>query len=135
MDGSVPGGIHAVIVFLRVRARALRVKSIVVHGSGSSWGSLLRNPQGAFYRKYLARFSDDDARALTVTLYLYADWPFDAVGETFLYLNEKCEPDVDVRPEGGKHWRCFCLNAAGMNCFSLVRGVWPSLVGLATSCR
>ena len=97
-------------------------------------GPLHRNPLGDFYRKRLARFRDDDARALTVTRYLYVDWLSDAGGESRLY-NQKNDPHVDVSSEGGKQSCCFCLNGAGMSSFSLVRGVLPSLGCCATSCR
>lgn len=58
-------------------------------------------PQGAFYKKHLDRFRDDDARALTAVLYLNDDWPADAGGEMRLYLDEDGERHVDVRPEAG----------------------------------
>ncbi|HCP57007.1 MAG: 2OG-Fe(II) oxygenase [Pseudomonadaceae bacterium] len=56
-------------------------------------------PAGAFYKKHLDRFRDDDRRTVSVVLYLNEQWQDDFGGELRLYL-----PDGetrDVRPEAG----------------------------------
>lgn len=56
-------------------------------------------PTGAFYKKHLDRFRDDDRRTVSVVLYLNEQWQDDFGGELRLYL-----PDGetrDVRPEAG----------------------------------
>ncbi|OWY39717.1 2OG-Fe(II) oxygenase [Xenophilus sp. AP218F] len=58
-------------------------------------------PEGAFYKKHLDRFRDDDARTLTTVLYLNQDWPDDAGGEIRLYLDDACAEFIDVKPEAG----------------------------------
>ena len=58
-------------------------------------------PRGAFYKKHLDRFRNDDARTLTAVLYLNQDWPEDAGGEMRLYLDDTCVRHLDVRPEAG----------------------------------
>ncbi|UTH74871.1 2OG-Fe(II) oxygenase [Chromobacterium sp. IIBBL 290-4] len=58
-------------------------------------------PAGAFYKKHLDRFQDDDARTLTTVFYLNENWPADAGGQIRLYLDEACEQFIDVEPQAG----------------------------------
>lgn len=58
-------------------------------------------PEGAFYKKHLDRFQDDDARTLTTVFYLNEGWPHDAGGQIRLYLDDDCQQFVDVEPEAG----------------------------------
>jgi SM-20-related protein len=58
-------------------------------------------PTGAFYKKHLDRFRDDDARTLTTVFYLNEGWPQDAGGEIRLYLDPDCQTHIDVAPEAG----------------------------------
>ncbi|KIA82136.1 2OG-Fe(II) oxygenase [Chromobacterium phragmitis] len=58
-------------------------------------------PEGAFYKKHLDRFQDDDARALTTVFYLNENWPAGAGGQIRLYLDQDCQQFIDVEPEAG----------------------------------
>jgi len=58
-------------------------------------------PAGAFYKKHLDRFRDDDARTLTTVFYLNEGWPQDAGGEIRLYLDADCQTHIDVTPVAG----------------------------------
>lgn len=58
-------------------------------------------PEGAFYKKHLDRFRDDDARALTTVFYLNEGWPAEAGGQIRLYLDDDCHEFIDVEPEAG----------------------------------
>jgi SM-20-related protein len=58
-------------------------------------------PEGAFYKKHLDRFRDDDARTLTTVFYLNEGWPAEAGGQIRLYLDDDCSEFVDVEPEAG----------------------------------
>lgn len=58
-------------------------------------------PEGAFYKKHLDRFRDDDARTLTTVFYLNEGWPQQAGGQIRLYLDADCREFVDVGPEAG----------------------------------
>ncbi|MFC3530982.1 2OG-Fe(II) oxygenase [Vogesella facilis] len=58
-------------------------------------------PEGAFYKKHLDRFRDDDARTLTTVFYLNEAWPQDGGGEIRLYLDADCTQHIDVTPEAG----------------------------------
>ncbi|OHX14124.1 2OG-Fe(II) oxygenase [Chromobacterium sphagni] len=58
-------------------------------------------PQGAFYKKHLDRFQDDDARMLSTVFYLNENWPADSGGQIRLYLDGDCGEHVDVEPEAG----------------------------------
>lgn len=56
-------------------------------------------PPGAFYKKHLDRFRDDDRRAVSVVLYLNQEWQAEEGGELRLHL-----PDGelrDVQPQAG----------------------------------
>ncbi|WP_028535481.1 2OG-Fe(II) oxygenase [Paludibacterium yongneupense] len=55
-------------------------------------------PPGAFYRRHLDRFRDDDARTLTAVLYLNPGWPADAGGQLQVELDGG---SVSVEPEAG----------------------------------
>ena len=56
-------------------------------------------PPGAFYRKHVDRFRDDDRRAVSAILYLNDDWQADDGGQLRLYLDG--EVIHDVQPIGG----------------------------------
>jgi SM-20-related protein len=56
-------------------------------------------PPGAFYRRHVDRFRDDDSRVVSVVLYLNTGWTPGDGGELRLYLDG--EPDCDVPPVGG----------------------------------
>ena len=56
-------------------------------------------PPGAFYRKHLDRFHDDDRRTLSAVFYLNDDWQADQGGALRLYLADGSERDV--MPEAG----------------------------------
>lgn len=56
-------------------------------------------PPGAFYRKHLDRFRDDDRRAVSAVLYLNPDWLPGEGGELRLYLGDGSTHDV--LPEAG----------------------------------
>lgn len=58
-------------------------------------------PEGAFYKKHLDRFQDDDARTLTTVFYLNEGWPQQAGGQIRLYLDADCREFIDVEPEAG----------------------------------
>lgn len=58
-------------------------------------------PPGAFYKKHLDRFRDDDARTLTAVLYLNESWPSEAGGQLRLYLDSECTEFIDVEPQAG----------------------------------
>jgi SM-20-related protein len=59
-------------------------------------------PAGARYAVHLDRFRDDDARAVSVVLYLNPTWAPDDGGALRLYLEHAGEPPWrDVAPVGG----------------------------------
>jgi SM-20-related protein len=58
-------------------------------------------PAGAFYKKHLDRFQDDDARTLTTVFYLNEGWPQGAGGQIRLYLDDSCSEYLDIEPEAG----------------------------------
>lgn len=57
-------------------------------------------PAGAFYKRHLDRFRDDDRRALTVILYLNADWLAEDGGQLRFWPDES-KPPLDILPTGG----------------------------------
>ncbi|EKT4467191.1 2OG-Fe(II) oxygenase [Pseudomonas putida] len=56
-------------------------------------------PQGAFYRRHLDRFRDDDRRAVSVVLYLNENWQPEDGGQLRMFLADGVEHDV--QPEAG----------------------------------
>jgi SM-20-related protein len=59
-------------------------------------------PPGAGYRTHLDRLRDDDARVLSIVLYLNADWQVEDGGALRLYLEAAGRaPHADVAPVGG----------------------------------
>jgi SM-20-related protein len=59
-------------------------------------------PPGAGYPTHVDRFRDDDARVLSIALYLNADWRVDDGGALRLYLEAAGrEPYADIAPAGG----------------------------------
>ncbi|HEY9101374.1 2OG-Fe(II) oxygenase [Chitinimonas sp.] len=60
-------------------------------------------PVGSFYKRHIDRFRDDDARTVSVVLYLNQDWVVGNGGELRIWTN----PDqpahyVDISPQGGR---------------------------------
>ncbi|MGH8030680.1 MAG: 2OG-Fe(II) oxygenase [Arenimonas sp.] len=55
-------------------------------------------PSGAAYVRHRDRFRDDDARVLSLVLYLNDDWPADAGGALRLHLPSGAR---DIAPQGG----------------------------------
>lgn len=51
-------------------------------------------PPGAFYRKHLDRFRDNDRRTVSAVLYLNEDWQAEQGGALRLYLNDGSQRDV-----------------------------------------
>lgn len=59
-------------------------------------------PAGAFYRRHLDQFKEDNHRTLTCILYLNADWDADDGGQLRMYLNhDDPEEFIDIPPSGG----------------------------------
>jgi SM-20-related protein len=59
-------------------------------------------PPGAFYKKHLDRFRDDDRRSLTIIVYLNEQWHEDDGGQLRVWTDLSGEgPPFDVLPEGG----------------------------------
>ena len=56
-------------------------------------------PKGAFYRRHLDRFRDDDRRAVSAVLYLNDTWQPGDGGELRMYLQD--DQPRDVAPVGG----------------------------------
>ncbi|WP_109513908.1 2OG-Fe(II) oxygenase [Pseudomonas ovata] len=56
-------------------------------------------PPGAFYRRHLDRFRDDDRRMVSAVLYLNPDWQAGQGGQLRMYLGNDQPHDVD--PVGG----------------------------------
>ena len=56
-------------------------------------------PPGARYARHVDRFRDDDARVLSVVLYLNRDWHADEGGA--LRIGRRAGPARDVLPAGG----------------------------------
>ncbi|QXI28270.1 2OG-Fe(II) oxygenase [Pseudomonas vanderleydeniana] len=56
-------------------------------------------PAGAFYRKHLDRFRDDDRRSVSAVLYLNDEWQPQEGGQLRMYLADEVERDV--LPTGG----------------------------------
>jgi len=56
-------------------------------------------PPGAFYRKHVDRFRDDDKRMLSAVLYLNDAWLPEHGGHLRMYLEDGVE--YDVQPSGG----------------------------------
>lgn len=57
-------------------------------------------PPGAFYKKHIDRFRDDDRRTVTCILYLNEHWQPEQGGQLRMYLADK--PMHDVWPQAGK---------------------------------
>ncbi|NER62221.1 2OG-Fe(II) oxygenase [Pseudomonas sp. MAFF212428] len=56
-------------------------------------------PPGAFYRKHLDRFRDDDRRTVSAVIYLNEDWLPEHGGQ--LRMSLKGDVERDVQPTGG----------------------------------
>lgn len=61
-----------------------------------------RYPAGAHYRRHRDRFRDDDARVVSVVLYLNEDWSADHGGALRLYDPLAADAATDVLPLGGR---------------------------------
>ena len=59
-------------------------------------------PPGGFYRRHLDRFRDDDARVVSIVLYLNEGWVSEDGGELAIYRAPGDEkPALIVEPRGG----------------------------------
>jgi SM-20-related protein len=60
-------------------------------------------PPGAFYRKHVDRFRDDDRRMVSAVLYLNQAWLPEHGGQLRMYLNNELQGEThyDVQPTGG----------------------------------
>ncbi|PLV19840.1 2OG-Fe(II) oxygenase [Pseudomonas guariconensis] len=56
-------------------------------------------PPGAFYRRHVDRFRDDDRRAVSAILYLNENWQPQDGGQLRMFLAEDAQ--LDVQPEAG----------------------------------
>ena len=56
-------------------------------------------PPGAFYRRHLDRFRDDDRRAVSAVFYLNQDWQPEDGGQLRMFLADDVEHDV--QPQAG----------------------------------
>lgn len=56
-------------------------------------------PPGAFYRRHVDRFRDDDRRTVSAVIYLNQDWEPDQGGQLRMFLAQEVEHDV--LPVGG----------------------------------
>ncbi|WNW14320.1 2OG-Fe(II) oxygenase [Pseudomonas sp. DTU_2021_1001937_2_SI_NGA_ILE_001] len=56
-------------------------------------------PPGAFYKRHVDRFRDDDRRMVSAVLYLNADWLPEQGGQLRMYLKD--DVSHDVQPAGG----------------------------------
>jgi SM-20-related protein len=92
-----------VAAYLRVLERLRRVMNeSLLLGLFELEGHFAVYPPGAFYRRHLDRFSDDDARVLTCILYLNDGWVADDGGQLRIYLDTGEPPShLDVLPCGG----------------------------------
>ncbi|QIH11554.1 MULTISPECIES: 2OG-Fe(II) oxygenase [unclassified Pseudomonas] len=57
-------------------------------------------PPGAFYKRHVDRFRDDDRRMVSAVIYLNSQWLPEHGGQLRMYLGERGEHDVD--PIGGR---------------------------------
>ncbi|OCR26689.1 2OG-Fe(II) oxygenase [Pseudomonas syringae] len=60
-------------------------------------------PPGAFYRKHVDRFRDDDRRMVSAVLYLNQAWLPEHGGQLRMYLKNEVQDEMqyDVQPTGG----------------------------------
>jgi len=63
-------------------------------------GHVALYPEGGFYRRHLDRFQDDDARVISIVLYLNNHWQREWGGQLKLYLGEQGLVE-EVQPTGG----------------------------------
>jgi SM-20-related protein len=63
-------------------------------------------PAGAFYRRHLDRFRDDDRRTVSAVFYLNEGWQPDDGGQLRMFLDGDVEHDVQPSPAA---WWCSCL--------------------------
>lgn len=56
-------------------------------------------PVGAFYKRHLDRFRDDDARAVSCVFYLNDDWQDEQGGQLRIWLDD--DQTREVAPQGG----------------------------------
>lgn len=61
-------------------------------------------PPGAFYKRHVDRFRDDDRRMVSAVVYLNEEWLPEQGGQLRMYLNDRGQ--YDVVPVGGGWW-CF----------------------------
>lgn len=68
-------------------------------GLESFEGHLAIYPPGGFYRRHVDTFRDDDARRITLILYLNDQWTPRDGGELRLYCS--ASDSIDIKPRGG----------------------------------
>ena len=56
---------------------------------------------GGFYEKHRDTFKDDDARILSVIVYLNTNWKQEDGGELLIYPNQNSDNSVKIEPRGG----------------------------------
>lgn len=61
-------------------------------------------PPGAFYKRHVDRFRDDDRRMVSAVIYLNSQWLPEHGGQLRMYLKDQGQ--YDVVPVGGNWW-CF----------------------------
>ncbi len=59
-------------------------------------------PIGGLYQAHLDRFSKDDARTISMVLYLNDEWALSNGGELRIHQKDPSLPPMDVVPTGGK---------------------------------
>ncbi len=59
-------------------------------------------PIGGFYQAHLDRFSNDDARTLSMVLYLNEDWKDSDGGELRIYPKDQNLSPIQITPLGGR---------------------------------
>ena len=79
---------------LAPRLEGLRIIALDMAGHGHSG----HRPPGAGYARHRDRFRSDDARVLSLVVYLNPDWPDDAGGQLRLHLPEGA---MDIAPRMG----------------------------------
>ncbi len=71
-----------------VNALRMHLNEALFLGTQEAELHFARYAPGAFYRTHRDRFRDDDARLVSLVIYLNDDWPDDAGGELVLYADD-----------------------------------------------
>ena len=64
-------------------------------------GHYAHYPPGGFYRRHFDRFRDDDARAVSIVLYLNRDWRPGDGGELTIYPQAGADHGIKIEPRAG----------------------------------